>query len=233
MRIACLLVPDLPLQAALRADPEARDRPLAILSGPESRAEIIALSRPALDRGIRKGQTPSQARAICPDIGIRIVSPVLLRAAREAMLDVALSLAPRAEPAREGSGPFASEAAVHVDATGIGALHGNPRSEDAPPTRALRVHEHAFASVLHARADQAGIRGFVALASTRGLARLCARHLALASASPTSRKAPLQTTRILLPEDESGFLSPLPIDLLDPDDRTAQALTRFGLHRIG
>ncbi len=237
MRIACFLVPDLPLQAELRVNPELEDRPLAITSGPGPRADIIAPSRRALARGVRKGQTPPQARAICPELEMRAASPILLRAAREAMLDVALSLAPRAELTRGRSGLFASEAAVYIDATGIEALHGHPRSEKGSLAQTIRASERAFASVLHARAERAGIRGFVALASSRSLARLCARHLAFSrtspSPSPTSREAPLRTTRILFPEDESDFLSPLPIDLLDPDDRTAQALTRFGLHRIG
>ncbi|CAM9842754.1 unnamed protein product [Discosporangium mesarthrocarpum] len=47
---------------------------------------------------------------------------------------------------------------------------------------------------------------------------------------PGSPEAP--TTRILPRDREVAFLEPLPIDLLDPDDRTAEALTRFGVRRI-
>jgi protein ImuB len=140
------------------------------------------------------------------------------------MLDVALSLAPRAELAERASGLFLSEGAVYVDAGGIEALH---------------TSENAFASVLHARAERAGIRGVVALASSRGIARLTARHLAHfpasssgSSSASSSEEGPSETTRILSPKEEQAFLSPLPIDLLDPDDRTAQALTRFGIHCI-
>jgi protein ImuB len=197
---------------------------------------------------------------VCPEIESRIASPVLERTAREAMLDVALSLAPRAELADRGSGLFASEGVVYVDASGIEALHGSaprggtpdtshppgsPRSshdKKAPQDRALRQAEGAFASMLHARAERSGIHGLVALASSRGVARLAARHLALGSTPrPASSLDGLtsrpetdeyETTRVLAPEQEIDFLSPLPIDLLDPDDRTAQALTRFGLHRV-
>ena len=239
MRIACLLVPDLPLHAELRANPELQGQPLAITSGPGPRAEILALSREAFFQGVRRGQTLPQARAVCPEIAIRIASPVLEKAAREAMLDVGLSMAPRAELAERSSGLFLSEGAVYVDASGIEALHES---------------ESAFASVLHARAERAGIRGVVALASARETARLVARHLAYsggsgsscssrgsssstdspdstpALAAPASRE--MTPTRILSPQDELAFLCPLPIDLLDPDDRTAQALTRFGIHCI-
>jgi len=220
VRVACLLVPDLPLHAELRANPELQGLPLVITSGPGSRAEILALSREASCQGVRTGQTLPQARAVCPRIEVRVASPVLEKAAREAMLDVALSLAPRAELAERSSGLFLSEGAVYIDASGTQALHDN---------------ESTFASVLHARAERTGIRGVVALASSRSIARLVARHLAhssLHASSPPHSVEEIAPTRILSPEAELAFLAPLPVDLLDPDDRTAQALTRFGIHCI-
>jgi len=227
MRIACLLVPDLPLHAELRASPDLRGLPLAITSGPGARAEILAVSREAARYSVRTGQTLPQARAVCPEIEVRIASPILERTAREALLDIALSLAPRAELADRGSGIFASEGAVYVDATGIEALHGGARQES----------ERSFASILHTRAERAGISGLVTLASSRGVARIAARqlHHSLAHASDLTNGASNhepETTLILSPDREIDFLSSLPIDLLDPDDRTAQTLTRFGVHRI-
>jgi protein ImuB len=141
------------------------------------------------------------------------------------MLDVALSMAPRAELADPSPGLFLSEGAVYVDASGTQDLYGS---------------ESTFASILHARAERAGIRGVVAVASSRSMTRLVARHLAhvLHSAvtvdCSTVHPAPKDSapTEILSPEAELAFLAPLPIDLLDPDDRTAQALTRFGIHCI-
>jgi protein ImuB len=225
MRIACLLVPDLPLHAELRASPDLRDLPLAITSGPGARAEILALSREAAQHGVRTGQTLTQARSVCPEIEARIASPILERTAREALLDIALSLAPRAELADRSSGIFAAEGAVYIDASGIEALHGNISGDS----------ERAFASMLHARAERAGIAGLVALASSRGVARLAARHLSLSLSDGlinNASSADPATTLVLPPDREIDFLSPLPIDLLDPDDATAQTLTRFGIHRI-
>ncbi len=220
MRIACLLIPDLPLRAELRAHPELADEPLVISSGPGSRAEVLAVSPRALARGVHVGQTLPRARALTRDLVVRVASPALERAARETLLDVALSLAPRAEPTERAAGSFVCEGAVYVDASGTRALHGG---------------ERGFASALHARAERAGLPGFVALAGSRDVARLAARHLAhrdpRPSATGPSRPGD-EATRILAPGEELAFLSPLPIDLLDPDDRTAEALTRFGLHRI-
>jgi len=222
VRIACLLVPDLPLQAEIRANPESQAAPLVITSGPGQRAEILATSRSAAAQGVRPGQTLPQARAVCPSIEVRSASPVLERTAREALLDVALSLSPRAELAPRASGLFASEAAVFVDANGIEALHGNSSGSA----------ETSFASILHARTERAGMRGFLALAPSRATARLAARDLALSVLRSPSPRESDEKTRILPPGRELDFLAPLSVDLLDPDDRTAQALTRFGVHRI-
>jgi protein ImuB len=226
MRIACLLVPDLPLRAELRAHPELGEEMLVIVDGMGSRAEILTASARALRAGVRPGLTLPQARALTRELVVRVASPVLEQAARDTLLDIALSLAPRAELAPRNSGLFVSESAVYVDAGGIDALHDNERS---------------FASVLHARAERAGLPGLVALASSRSIAHLAARHLAHRSdQSPTAlQKTTLQkptlqneTTQILTVGEELAFLSPLPIDLLDPNDRTAEALTRFGIHHI-
>ncbi len=221
-RVACLLIPDLPLHAALRAEPELAGLPLVVTTGPGPRAEILSASREAVRGGVQLGQSLRQARAVQPGLEVRIASPVLERAARAAMLDVALSLSPRAEPVARSGGLFAAEGAVLLDASGISALHES---------------ESRFASVLHARAERAGLRGFVALAASRGLARLAARQLAYTSGlARTTRSArpahALETTRIVAPKQELAFLGPLPIDLLDPDDETAEALSRFGIHRI-
>ena len=244
MRIACLLIPDLPLQAALRAHPERVGRPLGLASAPGPRAALLCASPEAMRQGVRPGLTLPQARAVCPALEVQVASPVLEQSAREALLDAAFSLAPRAEIAPRREGLFMAEGAVHVDATGIEALHGrrarHPDPVGAPPRTPGEVTHDAeaiFASVLHARAERAGLRGFVAIASTRGTAQLAARHLALAArlaeASPSHEATDEPTATLVLPADEVlRFLAPLPIDLLDPDDRTAEALTRFGVHRV-
>ena len=44
MRIACLLVPNLPLAAELRAHPELAGEPFAVTTGSDPRAEILSVS---------------------------------------------------------------------------------------------------------------------------------------------------------------------------------------------
>ena len=205
MRIACLLVPDLPLRAELRVHPELEGLPLAIASGRDSRAEVLAVSPEAFSAGVRAQSFISHARAICPELRVRVASPAADRAAREALLDVALSCSPRAAPAPRCMGVFAAEAGVFLDATGMTSLFHS---------------EQGFATALGARAKALGLPGTVAIACSRTVAQLAARA------------APGHEIQVLPPGSEARFLSPLPIDLLDPEDRLAQALTRFGVRTV-
>ncbi len=237
MRVACLRVSDLPLAAELRAHPERMGLPLAIAAGPGPRAELVALSREAVQRGVRRGGSVAHARAVCPELQVRIASPALEVGARAALLDAALACSPRAALAPRRAGAWAGEAAVFADASGVGPLF---RSEPG------------FAAALVARAERLGLPADAAVASSRNAALLAARQLGLRSASP--RCAPQLAARrasapgpaplpgraggsgevlVLAPGSEAEFLAPLPLDLLDPSDALAQAFTRFGLRRVG
>jgi hypothetical protein len=183
MRTACCRVPDLPLAAKLRANPELEVRPLAV------------------------------------------ASPALERTAREALLDAALSLSPRAALVPRASGAFAAEAAVLVDASGVSALFSTEQGRAAPAQRAKGERrrapaEHAFAAALEQRCQRLGLPSCVAIASSQSVARIAARGLSAGE------------VRVLPPGSEAAFLAPLPLDILDPDDELAEALTRFGVRCV-
>jgi protein ImuB len=206
MRAACLLVPNLPLAAELRAHPEFADQPLGVATGPGPRAELIAVSPEAARRGVRPRASVAHARAVCAELIVRVASPALELAARAALLDAALSVSPRAAGAPRSSGAFAAEAAVYLDASGVEALF---RSESG------------FAAALGARAQRLGLPGNTAVASSRNVAHIAARQLA----------GPGETC-VLPPGTEAAFLAPLPIDMLDPEDTLANTLTRFGVTTV-
>lgn len=206
MRIACLRVADLPLAAERRAHPELDGRPLVIASGAGPRAELVSLAPEAARAGVRRGHSVAQARALCAGVVVRVASPALERAARDALLDAAFACTPRAELAPRCSGAFAVEAAVYADASGC---------------RTLFASESGFASALAAHAGRIGLRAEVAVASSRSVARSAARQIA----EPGGVLA-------LPPERERAFLDALSIDLLDPDDALAETLTRFGVHCV-
>lgn len=210
-RVACLLAPDLPLAAALRARPERAGRPLVIVSEPGPRATVLAAAPAAARAGVRAGEPLAHARARCAALCVQVASPALERAARAALLDAALSVSPRAALAPpRAAGPRAGEAVVHVDASGSGRVFAS---------------EAALAGALGARAAALGVPAAAAVAGSRLVAELAARDAA--------RRDGAGATRLLAPGADAAFLAPLPVDLLDLDDALAGALTRFGIRHVG
>jgi protein ImuB len=216
-RIACARVANLPLAAEQRAHPELCGQPLAIAEGSGARAELLSVSPEAARAGVRRGSSVAHARSICAALVVRVASPALDRAARDALLDAALACAPRAALAPRDSGAFANEAAVFVDASGIGTLFRS---------------EAGFATALAARIRGLGLPAEVAVASSSGVAHIAARQLGTSdTASCRSEEADARVFA-LAPERERAFLAPLPIDLHAPDDALAETLTRFGVHHV-
>ncbi len=218
-RVACLLVPDLPLWAELRVHPEWAGRPWAVTSGSDARAQVISASPEARAAGVVPPCGVARARSICPELGLRVTSLANERAARAALLDAAFACSPRAEATPRASGVFAAEAAVWVDAEGIEALFRS---------------EAAFATRLAACGAAVGLPGAVAVASSRSVSQLAARAIVRrhAIASPHAGFSDEWPVEVLAPDEERDFLDPLPVDLLDPEDRLAQALTRFGVTTV-
>ena len=208
-RIACLLVPELPLAALLRTHPELEGTAFAVATAPGSRAEILAASPQARRQGVHPFQTAAQARAACAEIVIREVSEAASRAAGEALLDAALSTSPRAVSGPPRSGLYAAEAVVFVDAEGCNTLFRS---------------ERGLAGALAERARKLGIPAVVAVASSRTVAHLAARELGRGVSGNT----------LVIPDGEdAAYVAPLPFDLLDLDDELSDRLTRFGLRRLG
>jgi protein ImuB len=206
VRVACCLVPDLPLAAQLRAEPELAGLPLALASGTGPRAEIIGVSPEAERRGVRRRGLVAHARTLCSELRVRALSPALEQTARDALLDAALGCAPRAMLAPPASGAYAAEAAVLLDASGVIPLFRS---------------EAGFAAALVARAGALGLPGCVAIASSRSVAHLAARRLGIPG-----------EVCVLPPGSESAWLAPLPIDLLDPDDALCERLSALGVRTL-
>lgn len=215
MRVACLLVPDLPLKAESRAHPELADHAWVVASGSDARAEVVAVSPAARAAGVRPHGTVTHARAVCAELRVRVASPALERAARETLLDIALSFSPRAVLSTPGRGVFNAEAAVFLDARGVDCLFQS---------------ERGFAAAIAARADSMGLPGAISVAGSRSVALLAARRIVRSpqAASPSGETI----CHVLTPQQESAFLAPLSIDLLDPDDSLAETLTRFGVRTV-
>jgi protein ImuB len=152
MRIVCLHVPDFPLAAWLRVDPELRGAAAAVVEAPGARARVLAVSPEAARRGVCVGITAAQARAIAGDVVIRAASPDAEHAAQAALCDVAYSCSPRVEESGIGT--------VYCDADGLQALYAS---------------EAELARAIGARGRAVGLEVAVGIASTKIAAQLAAR----------------------------------------------------------
>ena len=94
---ACIFVPDFPVEALLRAEPDLRFHALAVLEGKAPLQTIFALNQKARHAGISAGMTKLQVES-CPDpLVLRPRSLLQEAAAQAALLDCAQSFSPRVE----------------------------------------------------------------------------------------------------------------------------------------
>ncbi len=107
MRIACVYVPDLALQAILRRDPEHRQDPVALCEAPGERARIIACNEAARRAGVRIDLLASQARSVASGhlgadrLRVLVAHEADTAAAAAALADVGFGFAPRVQRAGE------------------------------------------------------------------------------------------------------------------------------------
>src|SRR5580658_4701482 len=197
MPFACIYVPNFPVAAALRAEPELRMRAVAILEGKPPLETILAVNDQASRLGIAPGMTKAQAE-LSPELVLRPNSPLQNSAAHAALLDCAQSFSPCVEDA-------ACNTAL-LDLAGMESLLG-PLPE--------------IARALHDRAAILGLNANVALASNPDTAVLAAHGLCdaglwgrgLCGAGTLTRAA----VTIIPPGKEAERLGSLPLKVLFAD----------------
>jgi len=98
MAFACIFVPDFPMEALLRAEPELRSRSLAVLEGKAPLQKVFAVNENARRAGVNPGMSKLQIEA-CAEVALRPRSLPQEAAAHAALLDCAQSFSPRVEAA--------------------------------------------------------------------------------------------------------------------------------------
>jgi protein ImuB len=93
---ACIFVPDFPVEALVRAEPDLRAQALAVLEGNAPLQTVFAWNEKARHAGISMGMTKLQVEA-CADLMLRPRSLLQEAAAHAALLDCAQSFSPRVE----------------------------------------------------------------------------------------------------------------------------------------
>lgn len=96
MPFACIYVPNFPVAAVLRAEPELQPQPVAVLEGKPPLEKILAVNEKASRIGIAPAMTKAQAE-LCTELALRPCSPLQESAAHAALLDCAQSFSPCVE----------------------------------------------------------------------------------------------------------------------------------------
>ncbi len=99
---ATIYLPNFYLQAAVRHQPELRDKPIALLDDEEAKAVIIQLNQIAENAGVNKGMTASQGLARCLTLVVKTRVRTQEQLLGEILLQQAGTLAPYLEATAPG-----------------------------------------------------------------------------------------------------------------------------------
>lgn len=116
MAFASIYVPEFPVQAVIRAEPELRGRAVALLEGNPPLCHVMAANLSALQAGIELGMTKSQA-ADFSGVELRQRSPAQENSAHAALLDLGWSVSPHVEDTAPDT--------ILLDLAGLASLAGS------------------------------------------------------------------------------------------------------------
>ena len=217
MPFACIYVPNFPVAAALRAEPELGARPLAILEGKPPLETILAVNDAARRLGILPGMTKPQAE-LCAELVLRSHSPLQQSAAHAALLDCAQSFSPCVEDV--------SCSTVLLDLAGMESLLG--------PLPAI-------ARALRDCATALGLEANIAVAANPDTARLAARGFSGITVTPDGEEAeclgslPLQVLFTDKNEYKKENGQPLETQIIETqiiDMQIIETLDRWGVRTL-
>src|ERR1700694_504120 len=165
MPFACIYVPDFPVEAILRAEPELRSKAVAVIEGKLPLEKILEGNENARRAGISAGMTKLQVE-LCDEVILRDRSELQESAAHQALLDCAQSFSPRVED-------FAPDTLL-LDISGLDKLFG------PLPQIAREISRHA---------TKIGMETNVAVASTLESALLAAHGFTGVTVVPDGKEA--------------------------------------------
>jgi protein ImuB len=165
MPFACIFVADFPVEALVRAEPELRSQPLAVLEGKVPLQKIFAVNENARRAGASPGMSKLQIEA-CSGLVLRTRSLPQEAAAHAALLDCAQSFSPRVEAAGCNT--------IVLDLAGLQSLFG-------PLPKIARA--------LARRASDLGLETRVAVAGNPDTAVLAARGFSGVTVIPEGKEA--------------------------------------------
>jgi protein ImuB len=206
MPFVCIYVPNFPVAAALRVEPELQARPIAIFEGKPPLEKIIAVNEKAA--GIALGMTKAQAE-LCSELALRPRSALQESATHAALLDCAQSFSPSVEDS-------ACDTAL-LDLAGMETLFGlQPEISRAISNRAATL----------------GLAANVAVASNPDAAVLAARGFSGVTVIPAGNEA----ERLGSLPMEVLFANRIEKDSLEGDQKVTngllETLARWGIRNL-
>jgi protein ImuB len=165
MPFACIFVPDFPVAAIVRAEPELRMSPVGVVEGKPPLQKICSVNEAARGAGISLGMTKLQAE-LCDEVVLRERSGLQEATAHAALLDCAQSFSPRVEDAGADT--------VLFDLSGLEKLFGTV------PKIARQISR---------RAAETGLEVNVAVGATIEAAMLAAHGFSGVSIVPDGKEA--------------------------------------------
>jgi len=165
MPYACIYVPNFPVAAALRAEPDLQAHPLAILEGKPPLEKIIAINPNAAKLGLAPGMTKAQAE-LCSELALRPRSSLQESSAHAALLDCAQSFSPCVEDSAPDT--------VLLDLAGMQSLLGSMTQ---------------ISRAIFDRAKSLGLDANITIASNPDAALLAARGFPAITVIPTGKEA--------------------------------------------
>ena len=161
---SCLHIPDFPVEAIIRFEPELRGRAVAVLTGRPPLEKVVALNEHAREIEVETGATKAQLEA-WEELVLRTRSETQEQSAHAALLDCALAFSPEVEDTAPGT--------VLLNLAGLQPLFG-PESK--------------IAQKLALRASQMDLQANVAVAANPDAALLAARGFSGLTLIPQGRE---------------------------------------------
>ena len=257
-RIACILVADFPLAAAIRQRPELRERPLVLIESAAAgrrhptcianvgvaNLECRFVSARARATGVRTGMMVARARAAAAGLAVISRSPAAEASAAEALVDVALSFSPLVEAGADGE--------VYLDLGGLERLNRRlPASSRRAGARAGTGESsspskmtESPSKMTESPAEVPDTETFETGLAQEALGRVARLGMDAAVAVASSKEVALLAARCggarsIAAGREKEFLNWLPLDLLKFEGggrdgaELEGTLARWGIRRLG
>lgn len=172
-RMACIDVPDLPLQILLRENPAFRDGPAGVVAEERPEAPLLLINRHARALRLRTGMRFGAAKSLLPELRVGCVSALEVEQTAAQLVRDLQTFSPHVERDPVSAGVF------YVDPCGLSHLYGGELSWARAVQRFLvGRHFYAAAVVAYGRALSyalarvtRGVRVFDSLDKSLGMAR--------------------------------------------------------------